>query len=81
MKTISKIQARINAKLNGIENDVAAMNTVESVLLIIGVLSAIAIVFAFVINKLVPTTNKIGSSIKDTPERMAEQVGDSINNF
>lgn len=81
MKTISKIQARINAKLNDIENDVAAINTVESVLLIIGVLSVIAIVFAFVINKLVPTTNKIGSSIKDAPERMAEQVDNSINNF
>lgn len=81
MKTISKIQARINAKLNDIENDVAAINTVESVLLIIGVLSVIAIVFAFVINKLVPTTNKIGSSIKDTPERMADQVGNSIDNF
>lgn len=81
MKTISKIQARINAKLNDIENDVAAINTVESVLFIIGVLSAIAIVFAFVINKLVPTTNEVGSSIKDAPERMKNQVEDSINNF
>ena len=81
MKKISKIQARINAKLNDIENDVAAINTVESVLLIIGVLSAIAVVFAFVINKLVPTTNKVGSSIKDAPAGMFSQVEDSINNF
>ena len=81
MKTISKIQARINAKLNDIENDVAAMNTVESVLLIIGVLSAIAIVFAFVINKLVPTANKVGSSIKDAPAGMKDQIDNSISNF
>lgn len=81
MKTISKIQARINARLNDIENDVAAMNTVESVLLIIGVLSAIAVVFAFVINKLVPTTNKVGSSIKDAPAGMKDQIDNSISNF
>lgn len=77
LKIISKIQANKHQILN---DNVAVMSTVEAVFLIIAVLAVIGVIFAFVINKLLPLNDQISDNMNGMPESMAEQLINSVDN-
>lgn len=71
LKIISKIQANEHQILS---DNVAALSTVEAVILIIAVLAVVGVIFAFVINKLLPLNDQISDDMNGMPENMAEQL-------
>lgn len=82
MEKFIKLQSRIPSvnKINSILNgNIAAINTVEAVIIIISVIAVIGVIWYITVEKIGGSVNSVGEELEDAPIKMFEDVESAFN--